>query len=426
MIVQEVFTPNNYPEHTYVEREHGEYEEELSFRLKGPATIISLSGPSKSGKTMLLNNAVEDLNYDLVTVHGSNIDSVTDLWENTLDQLGAPTNREIIEESQNETIKEGNAGIDISVVNAGGGGSKRDQQSTQETASRERMGLKQITELVNLDDFVLYIDDAHYIDKKLHEPISEAIKDAYERGMSICVSFIPYRSDDLTRANPDLSGRIESIDLGYWDKNDLEKIGEMGFEILNRYPSELVIKNLARESVGSPHLMQKLCLEMCRELKIHERTDEMEPLRVEENDLKNVLRNTAEDLFQDYSTIIEILCGDVSQDNNGRKIYDFPLKGQGDVYDVILRALAANPPRLTLDRGKILDRVQDTCHAEAPQSGNIVQTIQRIDKWISNKVPESDYCFDWVDDRKALELPDPYLIFCIRWSNTLNFEPKLH
>ena len=32
--------------------------------------------------------------------------------------------------------------------------------------------------------------------------------------------------------------------------------------------------------------MQKLCLELCRELGIHESTDEMEPLNAEPNDLK--------------------------------------------------------------------------------------------------------------------------------------------
>lgn len=224
MDVHDVFKPDDYPEHTYVERNRGKYEHDLQFELQGPATIISLSGPSKSGKTMLLNNVVNKLDYDLVTVHGSNIDSVESLWGNTLDQLGAPTSKEITESAHDETVKEGQAGIGF----ASAGGTKREQESTRETSSRGRMGLKQIVKLADIDEFVFYIDDAHYIDEKLHEDISEGVKNAYERGVSVCVSFIPYRSDDLTRTNPDLSGRIESISLSYWEKDDLKKIGKKG------------------------------------------------------------------------------------------------------------------------------------------------------------------------------------------------------
>jgi len=425
MIVHDVFTPDEYPEYTYVERDRGTHEENLQFRLRGSPSIISLSGPSKSGKTMLLNNVVEKLDYRHVTIHGSNINSVEDIWNETLDQLNVPESREVRESSQEETVKEGNAGLDIPGVSAGAGGSKRDQESTEETFQHGRTGLKQIAELVNLDEFVIYIDDAHYIDENKYSSISEGIKDAYERGMSICVAFIPYRSDDLTRANPDLSGRIESISLDYWDDSDLEEIGKKGFDQLNRYPSNLVLKNLARESVGSPHLMQRLCLEMCNELNIIESKSEMEPLDAEQEDLKNVLRKTANNFRSNYSTIFELLGGGVSSNGNGRKKYKFELKGEGDIYDILLRAFALNPPKLTLDRTDIINRVEKVCNDETPQSGNIVQTIQRIDGWISEKVPQSDYSFEWIDERKCVEVPDPYLIFCLRWSDITDYEPGL-
>lgn len=426
MNVHEIFTPDEYPEHTYVEREHGTHEEDLKFRLSGSATIISMSGPSKSGKTMLLNNVIEKLDYDHVFIHGSNVNSTSSLWQKTLDQLDAPKNTEVTESTQDETEKQGNAGVNVPGVNAGASGTKRNQESTQNTVQHGRKGLKQVIELIDKDEFVLYIDDAHYIDEEKYPSISEGIKDAYERGMSVCVSFIPYRSDDLTRANPDLSGRIESIELSYWEDDDLEEIGEKGFKKLNRFPSKLILKNLARESVGSPHLMQRLCLELCKESDLHQKKEEMNPLNADNENLRNVFRSVANNFYKDYSTVFDLLSGNISEDRNDRNKYQFELKGKGDIYDVLLRALAQNPPELTLGRSEIIDRVENVCNNETPQGGNLVQTIQRIDKWISERCPENDYSFEWIDDTKCLEIPDPYLIFCLRWSDVIESEPKLH
>ncbi|MXR21363.1 hypothetical protein [Halobacterium bonnevillei] len=423
MRVHDVFTPGDYPKHTYVERDQGEHEKNLEFRLRGAACIISLSGPSKSGKSMLLNNVVDKLNYNLVTVHGSKINSVSDLWGNVLDELYAPESTEVSSTEEEETTKEGSAGIRTPVGEIGGGASKRDQQTTEKTDVHNRRGLSQVIDSVKLDEFVLFIDDAHYIDKELHTNISESIKDAYERGMSICVAYIPYRSDDLTRANPDLSGRIESINMDYWDSSDLKKIGEKGFKKLNLYPKELVLSNLSRESIGSPHLMQKLCLELCNEIGVYEKQEEMAPMDVKTEDLKNILRRTGSGM--DYSTIYDIMSGGVAKRGGERNIFNFPKSESGDVYDVIVRVIASDPPKLTLDQNEIISTVEDICLSEKPQSGNLTQAIQRVDKWISESNGD-EHVFEWVDDRKNLEIPDPYLLFYIRWSDELNMEPGLH
>ncbi|SNZ05775.1 AAA domain-containing protein [Natronoarchaeum philippinense] len=423
MLVHDVFTPGDYPDYTYVEREQGEYEQDLQFRLQGSASIISLSGPSKSGKSMLLNNVVEKLGYNLVTVHGSNIGSAEDLWSKTLDELTAPQSTEQISSEEEEAIKDGKAGVNTPVVNIGAGGTKRNKESTEQAEVYDRRGLSQVIDLVDINKFVLFIDDAHYIDKQLHAEIAESIKDAYERGMSICVAFIPYRSDDLIRANPDLSGRIDAIKLDYWDISDLMSIGEKGFEKLNLHPPELMLQNLARESIGSPHLMQKLCLELCNEINVLNQKDEMSPMTVESSDIKNVLRKTGNGL--DYSTIYDIMSGGAAKRGGQRNIFNFGNRQNGDVYDVIARVIASNPPKLTLDQSEITKKVDDICYNNKPQSGNLTQAIQRVDKWISESNGD-EHVFEWVDDRKNLEIPDPYLVFYLRWSDKIDLEPHLH
>jgi hypothetical protein len=421
MSVHDVFTPDRYPKYTYVERNHGQYEEELKFRLQKPPTIVSLSGPSKSGKSMLLNNVVDKLDYQLCKIHGSNINSVSDLWDNTLDKLDTPNEIEKVEANQEETQKEGGANLGVSFAGANVGGTTRDQRTHRETTKHTRRGLKQIINIVDIENFVLFIDDAHYISREDHSSISEGIKEAYESGLSICLAFIPYRSDDLTRANPDLNGRVFNLSFGYWDLDDLQEIGQKGFRELKRHPPDIMLRSLAKESLGSPHLMQQLCLEICNELNIYEKAEEMNPIEVESEDIENVLAKTAE--RQDKTTIYQILSGASTNSGNDRNVYLYnPGRTEGDIYDLILRAVSENPPQTTFDQADILDRIETVTFGETPHSGNITQAIKRIDKWTSEYSDEA-HVFEWDDERKCLEIPDPYLMFYLRWSDRLGFKP---
>jgi hypothetical protein len=54
----EVFVPGAYPQHTYVERAAQGFEETLRDSLNTPGQVVSLSGPSKSGKTVLVERVV--------------------------------------------------------------------------------------------------------------------------------------------------------------------------------------------------------------------------------------------------------------------------------------------------------------------------------------------------------------------------------
>ena len=49
-----VFTPTDVPNVTNVERQTKNFEEELRRAFQIPKMIVSISGPSKSGKTVLV------------------------------------------------------------------------------------------------------------------------------------------------------------------------------------------------------------------------------------------------------------------------------------------------------------------------------------------------------------------------------------
>jgi hypothetical protein len=88
----EVFTPNDFPKHTYVNRATTPpLEEQLRSAFAIPKEVISISGPSKSGKTVLIERVVDP--DSLITVSGSEISSADALWERVLDWMGAPSSR---------------------------------------------------------------------------------------------------------------------------------------------------------------------------------------------------------------------------------------------------------------------------------------------------------------------------------------------
>jgi transposase len=67
----EVFTPTTVPTFTYVDRSTKRLEERLRQAFEIPRMVISLSGPSKSGKTVLVNKVVEK--GHLIPVSGASV-----------------------------------------------------------------------------------------------------------------------------------------------------------------------------------------------------------------------------------------------------------------------------------------------------------------------------------------------------------------
>ena len=75
----EVFVPSDFPTVTYVKREEEKLEKRVRDAVDTPRSPISISGPSKTGKTALVRNIVGDEN--LIHIFGSQIETPNDLWD---------------------------------------------------------------------------------------------------------------------------------------------------------------------------------------------------------------------------------------------------------------------------------------------------------------------------------------------------------
>src|SRR5262249_21614130 len=139
------------------------------------------------------------------------------------------------------------------------GGVSADKSSS--TAQKYSMtALDAIVSEIGDSDYVVFVDDFHYIERNVQDQIGKQIKAAAEKGIRICTASVPHRSDDVVRSNPELRGRVTAIDMSYWTTDELEQIAFRGFRELNVDLAPAVVRALANEAFGSPQLMQAICL----------------------------------------------------------------------------------------------------------------------------------------------------------------------
>jgi hypothetical protein len=413
----EVFTPNDLPTFTYVERATHKFEERLREALAVPKMIISLSGPSKSGKTVLVNKVIERDN--LIPVSGASIRSVDALWGKVLAWMETPTER--IETKGSKVQVEvsgkaaGEAGIPLvakgKVEASGKVGRERDHEIQEKIL---QSGLTQVIKDIGNSDFVVFIDDFHYIPKELQKEIGMQIKEAAESGVRICTASVPHRADDVVRSNPELRGRVTAIDTSYWIDHELAQIAYRGFDALNADVAPTQIKSLTGEAFGSPQLMQAICLNYCFETKTRESFQTKTRLDVDFVTMQNILERTS--TMTDFSSMIAALHSGPRQRGVERKEFLLADESKGDVYRCVLLAMKADPPRLSFPYEEMLKRTRAVSIDESPSGSSVAQALAQMDK-LSETIQEAPV-IEWSED--VLDIVEPYFLFFLRCSSYLH------
>lgn len=414
---KDVFTPGAYPKHTYVEREQAR-EKALKDALEVPGQVISLSGPSKSGKTVLIERVVGLDN--LITVGSSQIARADEVWERALNWMGSPN-----ETTTTTTLSEGSTGQvgtkaegNAVVVKGEVSGSYASTSGAQTAVARRktRHGMEQVAHEIAESDFAVLIDDFHYMPREVQLEVAKQIKEAVRLKIKIITAAVPHRADDVVRANPELRGRVLAIDLGYWRREELVKIAELGFAKLGVLADQDTLKAFAIESAGSPQLMQAICLQACFFIDLREAQPDPKKFALTVTERVEVFERTA--AMTDFRSLVDVLDAGPRKRGAERKTYRFDDGTDGDVYRCVLKAIAAEPLRLSFDYNDLTNRVRKICKGDAPVGSSVVGTCDHMSKLASSHFPR-ERVLDWDTTKSVLDIPDPYLMFFLRWSNRL-------
>lgn len=415
----EVFTPGAFPTHTYVERSSEDLESSLRDALDTPGQVVSLSGPSKSGKTVLVERVV-GRDY-LIPITGAGIQEPGDLWNRVLDWMDVPDSRTTKHTTSGsvgaEIGAEGSAKIPGILSAEGSAKGTADVGHAREKASNyTRRGLSQVVDEIGNSDFVVLLDDFHYMPRHVQTEAAKILKEAVRRGIKICTAAVRHRGDDVVRALPELRGRVRAIDLNYWSPDELEQIALVGYGALNVSFPPSAISSFAEESAGSPQLMQLICLNSCYAIGAREKEPKHRQIEVKHETRRRILEQTTPST--DFRSLVDVLDAGPKTRGTERKIYKFTNKSEGDVYRCIMSAVAANPPRLSFSYDELTERVRSICQDDVPVGSSVIGTCLHMSKLALEKFP-NERAIDWDEQKLILDIPDPFLLFYLRWSGRL-------
>jgi nucleoside-triphosphatase THEP1 len=412
-----IFTPADVPTLTYVSRSGKTYESDLRRALEVPKMIVSISGPSKSGKTTLVQKIISQDN--LIQVYGASIQRPEDLWINVLAWMGGTTE---LSETTGSRIggtltATGGGKLGIPFVAEGSATAQASGGYDRTSTTTEKRAISLIDQVVKdiaISDYVVFVDDFHYIEKSVRNEIGKQIKEAAERGVKICTASVPHRADDVVRSNTELRGRVAAIDMEYWEVTELEQIAFKGFSELNVDLSPKVLTDFATEAFGSPQLMQAICLNFCFQFDVEKRLPEQQRIEVSDLETAKILERTS--TMTDFSTMLSVLQAGPKQRGTERKQYSFTDGSKGDVYRCLLLALKADPPQLSFRYDELLRRSTATCKDESPVGSSVAESLLQMSK-LARSV-QSAPVIEWDED--VLDIVEPYFLFFLRCSPFLN------
>lgn len=409
----QVFTPNDLPTVTLVGEHLQEKKKTLEENLELGGSVIVISGPSKSGKTVFVESVLGRDN--LVHVSGANIATAEELWRRIFTAVGTPIPSTVFESKISEVNSSASVEGGVPLLTKGTvslGGKWTNTGSTTTDVRPDYLALL-VTELKD-SGFVVFVDDFHYIGKEIQVQVAEVIKEAVRQGVRFILAAVPYHSDDVVIANADLRGRMLNLDFDYWDAPELAKIALQGFKELNMNVSDSIISAFAMEAAGSPQLMQSLCLNLCFEVEVSETMPNEFLVGGTIKLIDRICRRAAQ--TNDYRSVIRVMKEGPKVRGTDRKPYVLKDQTASDVYPILVKALKLPPPQLTLSYPDLLKRISEVCLRDHPQGSSVTGACAHMSALANDAANAA--IMEWDPDKDVLDIRDPYLLFALRWSES--------
>ncbi|MBI2546322.1 hypothetical protein HYV81_04025 [Candidatus Woesearchaeota archaeon] len=412
MKVSEVFVAGGLPTITYNPRDNLNLEHQLKDYISTGYKLLSLTGPTKSGKTVLCQKGIPESQRIWVT--GGAIKREDDFWDTVAYELG-----NVYDEIHTSTITgsstSGNMSADGTInfgviqvgIKKGDEQSKSKEKSTTVMQSRQKRSI--VIDQLLKSNTVLVIDDFHYIDKDLQTRLIRTLKDPIFKGLRVIVIAVPHRSYDAVRAEVEMTGRVQQLKIQLWNPLELKQIGKQGFTSLNLDFSDELLEKLSVESYGSPYLMQEFCQRLCKRKGILETQT-------------NKVAVTIDEYSPFYKELVNEIASKVAFERLARgptqrtdRIKRTLKTGKEvDIYTAILHAIAYTGPLPEITYEQLRSALKAVMQSEPPQAHEVTQVITRMVD-IAKEI-EGEPVLDWDKDTRILYVSDPFFSFYLKWA----------
>lgn len=410
--LNDVFTPGGQPSITYVTRESLCIEEDFKRAIALPSSIVSLTGPTKSGKTVLCRNVLEDRDY--IWVEGGQIYKEEDIWNKVIFDLNQPLEIKDTEGDHRGVQSGFEAGLDADVglmakikSKFSFSGSNLSIREKERTYRVEKIP-HAIQHILN-NDILLVIDDFHYLPPDCRLSVLRTLKGAIFDGVKVVLLSVTHRAFEAIQAEPELTGRLRHVEVPEWDSDDLRLIPIKGFDALNIKCDTGLVERLVSESHASPLLMQKFCWEICFDNGVHNVQNECckLPLSIDLDDIfTRVAKDSGEPIYRKMAT------GPVTRTPRmGRPLRE---GGTADIYQAILFAIASTGPKRAISYDELRSKLSLLLADNLPQRLEVSNALKHLSK-IASEISAGEAPLDWDEGTRTLYVVDPYFRFYLRW-----------
>lgn len=129
--------------------------------------------------------------------------------------------------------------------------------------------------------------------------------------------------------------------------------------------------------------------------------------------VQSAFRETASN-YSHYERIVKNITLGPLQGRGRRKLYELQ-DSSVDIYNLLLLALKADPPVVSLDIAELKQRTSVLLMGNQQLSSSVISaTINKIIKLVREVMPELD-AFEY--NNQCLYILDPFLLFYLRWKN---------
>lgn len=408
----DVFVAGGVPDVTYNPRDDLQLEDEVRSYLRQTGRALSISGPTKSGKTVLVERFLS--RRDAIWMHGSDLVNADAFWERVVDWMGLYDSLEVSTQvaRQESSGLSGTLGVPR-VASVTGSLGESETATGVKKVGRKRALSDVAREGLSTLPVPIVVDDFHYVPDDAKTPIARAIKSLLPVTRVVMIA-VPHEAMEAVRAEPDMTGRVWDLTIQHWKRNELEFIAGAGFEVLNVQDTLVpaLAERLAEASYGAPFLMQQLCLDLVegRGNDVLETVGDPVHLVIPGSDWTGFLRRIANRSKPD---VFDKLLKGPKTRGTARDIREFKSGVKTDIYGAVLRSIALTGRRTSIryqDLFKIL--VEEL--VEAPRPQQITNALFYMAEIAEINRGVGDAAMAYKDEQ--IHVADPFLAFYLRYS----------
>lgn len=409
-LVRDVFVPGGLPTITYNSRDGLRLEDQVYDHLDSPYSILSVSGPTKTGKTVLIRHTTTSS----IWLSGGALDSLSTFFEMILDEYRVPSSYDItISDESGSTYGRSGTGRIPAVADASLKSEKSKKSSSSVRQTEARSPRVAAREALLSGGRPLVIDDFHYIDQEVQLGIVRYLKDLIFEGLPVILIAVPHRAYDAVRVEKEMTGRVRVLEVGFWTDDELHQIASSGFSALNvNFPRNEFSNRFIEESFRSPHLMQEFCRGLCREMGINETLRASRTLTPPNEGWEAFFRRRASTASK---TAFDRLARGPRQ-RSDRILRTLKDSRKVDIYGATLAAIAHTGPLTSITYEQLRAAFREVLESELPQRHEITRILDEMAKIARDQI-EGEPVVDYDEKLSTLFISDPFFAYYLRWES---------